>query len=571
MRWSQAHIPTLRDDPSDAEAISHRLLVRGGFIRQLMAGSYSMLPLGVRVRAKVMGIIRDEIDAIGGQEFLLPELHPRDIWERTGRTETMADILLTVQDHRGTELVLGPTHEEIFTTVATELTSYRQLPQLWYHIQTKFRDEPRPRSGLLRVKEFTMKDSYTFDVDEAGLDQQFDNHYDAYRRIFSRLGMESIAVKASSGAMGGKESVESMVASPAGEDDVAHCSNCGYAANVEKATSRLDPIDDDEGPTSPVQFATPGVKTIRDLVEFDGGADANRQIKTLVYIVSELPVLVILRGDHDLIEQKLMDGTGSIDVRPAHGDEIRDLLGADAGSLGAVGVSGMRIVADHALAGRKNMTTGANVDGHHIRGVDVERDIDGIEWLDLRIVKSGEPCPECGEPLAVFRAIEVGHIFKLGTVHAAALGASVVGAAGKEVTLVMGSYGIGVERNMAACVEANHDDRGIVWPVSIAPYEVVVTVVKMDDDTLRAAADIYESLIASGLDVILDDRDARPGVKFTDAELIGIPYRVTVGPRGLAEGVVEVAERRTSEAIDVPVADVISHLMDSVVSQRPGI
>ena len=572
MRWSQAYIPTLRDDPADAEAVSHRLLVRGGFVRRLMAGSYSMLPLGFRVRAKVMDIIRAEMNGIGGQEFLLPELHPLEIWQRTGRDVTMGDILFTVEDQHGTQLVLGPTHEEIFTTVATELTSYRQLPQLWYHIQTKFRDEPRARSGLLRVKEFTMKDSYSFDIDEAGLDIQFTNHRGAYTRIFTRLGLETVPVEASSGAMGGTESVEFMAPSPAGEDDVVHCPNCGYAANTEKAMSAVAEVVDEPGPAAPEEFPTPGVRTIQDLAEFEGGASPERQVKTLVYMVGEEPVLVLLRGDHELVEQKLMDGIGATDVRPAREDEIRELLGADPGSLGAIGVAGIRIVADPVLRGRSNLVTGANSDERHVRGVDIERDIQVDDWLDLRLVRAGEPCPRCGEALDVFQAIEVGHIFKLGTVHAEALGASVLDAEGEGVTLVMGSYGIGVERNMAAAVEANHDERGIVWPVSIAPYEIVVTVVKMNDETTVAAAErIYAELVAGGVDVLIDDRDARPGVKFNDAELIGIPYRITVGPRGVSTGVVEVTERRSGVSSEVPLEEVTTHIKDLVVSQRKGI
>ena len=569
MRWSHAHIPTLRDDPSDAEAVSHRLLVRGGYIRQLMSGVYSMLPLGYRVRAKVMDIVREEIEAIGGQEFLLPVLHPREIWEKTGRAETMADIMLTLEDQRGTALVLGPTHEEIFTTIAKELTSYRQLPQLWFHIQTKFRDEARPKSGLLRVREFTMKDSYTFDVDEAGLDVQFTRHYGAYRRIFSRLGMETVPVEASSGAMGGSESVEFMVRADIGEDDVAHCAACGYAANVGKATSRLAPIDDDPGPEAPERFATPGVRTIRDLADFSGGADADRQINTLVYLLAGEPVLVLLRGDHDLVEQKLIDGTGVTDVRPAGAEEIAALLGADAGSLGAVGVSDVRILADPALRERRSMTTGANENDVHVRGVDVARDVAIDEWLDLRLVRAGEACPQCGEALDVFSAIEVGHIFKLGTKHSTALGAAVLDAAGDEVTIVMGSYGIGVERAMAASVEANHDDQGITWPVSIAPYEAVVTVLNVDDaETAAAAGSIYEGLVAEGVDVLIDDRDARAGVKFADAELIGIPYRITVGPRGLANDEVELTVRRDGATSSLPTGDVVARVAESVRSGR---
>ena len=556
MRWSEAFIPTLRDDPADAEAISHRLLVRGGFIRQLMSGVYSLLPLAVRVRAKIMRIIREEINAIGGQEFVLPVLHPREVWERTGRAEAMQDILLTLEDQRGMPLVLGPTHEEIFTTLALELTSYRQLPQLWYQIQTKFRDEPRAKAGLLRVREFTMKDSYSFDLDESGLDAQFDNHYAAYSAIYRRLGVGAIPVVASSGAMGGSGSVEFMVPAEAGEDDVAHCPACGYAANVERATSRLDDLVDEADPGAPERFPTPGVRTIDDLVTFPGGAAANRQIKTLVYILDGEPVLVLLRGDHELMEQKLKDGTGSLEARAATAEEIRELLGADAGSLGAVGINDLRIIADPALRDRTNMTTGANLDDHHVRGVNVARDIAVDDWMDLRLVRVGEPCPRCGEPLEVFRAIEAGHIFKLGTKYSAALGATVLDGDGVERPLMMGSYGIGVERNLAAVVEVNHDEKGILWPMAIAPYEVVVTVLAIEDPATVATGDeIYAALLATGVDAIIDDRAERPGVKFNDAELVGIPLRITVGPRGLADGVVELVERRSGEMQAIPIAE----------------
>jgi prolyl-tRNA synthetase len=569
VRWSQAFIPTLRDDPADAEAASHRLLVRGGFARQLMSGVYSLLPLGFLVRAKVMGIIREEMLAIGGQEFLLPELHPREIWERTGRTEAMSDIMLTLEDGRGMPLVLGPTHEEIFTTLAREMTSYKQLPQLWFQIQTKFRDELRPKGGLLRVREFTMKDSYSFDVDRDGLDRQYDNHFAAYTRIFRRIGAEAVPVAASSGAMGGSDSVEFMIPSESGEDDVVHCPACGYAANLERATSSIPVVVDDPGPDAPEQFPTPGVRTIQDLVEFDGGAAAESQIKTLVYVLDDELALVLLRGDHALVEQKLQDGTGATELRPARADEIRGLLGADAGSLGAVAVSGSRILADPTLQGRSNMTTGANVDDHHLRGVSVERDIAIDEWVDLRAVAAGEPCPESGEGLEIFRAIEAGHIFKLDSMYSEPLDAKVLDADGRAVPLIMGSYGIGVERNIAAVVEVNHDDKGIVWPVSIAPYEVVITVVKVkDEETMDVADTIYTQLGAAGIDVIIDDRNERPGVKFNDAELIGIPYRVTVGPRGLADGVVEITERRSGAAETVPVAEATAHVVEKVVAAR---
>jgi prolyl-tRNA synthetase family II len=562
MRWSQAFIPTLRDDPADAEAVSHRLLVRAGYIRQLMSGIYSMLPLGQRVRTKVMNIIREEIDAIGGQEFLLPQLHPKEIWDRTGRSETMSDIMMSFEDNKGAAVVLGPTHEEIFATVSSELTSYKQLPQLWYHIQTKFRDEARPKSGLLRVREFTMKDSYTFDLDFDGLDIQFDRHYAAYVRIFERLGMNAVAVAASSGAMGGKESVEFMVASDVGEDEVAHCDACGYAANVETAGSSVPEIEDPDGEFAVERFPTPGVRTIADLEGFAGGALADRQIKTLVYFLDDEIVLVLLRGDHGLQEQKLLDVTQTTRSRPAQSDEIMALLGAEAGSLGAVGVDGVRVIADEGLRGRRSMTTGANENDFHVRGVDVERDIVISQWADVRAVVDGEHCVECGNPLKVFTAIEVGHIFKLGTFYAEPLGVTVLDKDGKTVPVVMGSYGIGVERNMAASVEANHDDKGIVWPAEIAPFHVVITVLRPDDEaSIEVSEKLYSELIEAGVEVLLDDRDERPGVKFKDAELIGVPFRITVGPRGIDNGVVEFVTRKSGESTEVAFDEIVSEVV----------
>jgi prolyl-tRNA synthetase len=568
VRWSQAFIPTLRDDPADAEAVSHKLLVRAAFIRQLMAGVYTLLPLAFRTRGKIRRIIEEEIDAIGGQQFLFPSLHPAEIWRKTGRLDVMGEEMFRLFDRKSGEIVLGMTHEEIFTTVATELTSYKQLPQIWYQINTKFRDEPRPKSGLLRVREFTMKDSYSFDLDQEGLDKAFDAHYAAYKRIFDRLGLDAVPVAASSGAMGGSGSVEFMVRSVAGEDLVAHCAACGYAANVEKATSRVAEITDEAGPDVPDRFPTPGVRTIEDLVTFAGGAEASRQIKTLVYMLDSTPALVLLRGDHPLQEQKLLDQTGALEARPAHPEEISELLGADAGSLGAVGVDGVDIFADEALRGRTNMTTGANDNEFHLRGVSLERDIEVTRWVDVREVKAGEPCVECGEAIDVFRAIECGHIFKLGTKYSEPLGAMVLDENGKSRPIYMGSYGIGLERNLAAIVETYHDDKGIAWPVTVAPYEAVITVLKLDDETIAAAEDIYQGLLSAGIDVIIDDRNERPGVKFNDAELIGIPYRVTVGPRGLAEGVVELTSRSDGATVNVPINEAAAEVKARIEPAR---
>ncbi|MFK0194906.1 proline--tRNA ligase [Kitasatospora sp. NPDC090308] len=540
--------------------MSHRLLVRAGFVRQLMAGHYSLLPLAVRVRGKIIEVVREEMTRIGSQEWILPAMHPAEIWQRSGRWEVMGDEMFRLKDRKGTDLALGMTHEEIFTTLAQELSSYRQLPQMWYQFQTKFRDEPRPKSGLLRVREFTMKDSYSFDVDQAGLDRSFDLHHEAYTRVFARLGIPALPVQASSGSMGGSASVEFMAPTPAGEDLVVHCPSCRYAANVEKALSALPAVQDGEALATPERFDTPEVRTIEDLARLHG-VPAEHQIKTLVFIADSHPLLVLVRGDHSLVEQKLLDATGARAVRPADADEIKSVLGALPGSLGAVGVTGLTVLADHALAGRTAMTTGANQDGVHLRGVDVARDIAVTHWADLREVRAGEPCVECGTALEVVRTVEVGHIFKLGYKYTEALGVTVLGQDGTAVKPIMGSYGIGIERAIAAIVEAHHDEKGIVWPAAVAPFEVaVVPIGKNDEQTAAVVDDLYAQLRAERIDVVLDDRDERPGVKFADIELVGIPYRITVGPRGLKEGTVEVTTRATGETTQVPVESATAHI-----------
>ncbi len=565
MRWSQLHIPTLREDPADADAASHRLLLRGGFIRQLMAGHYSLLPLGIRVRTKVIAVIRDEMNRIGAQEFLLPTMQPSQIWEKSGRLAVMGEEMFKFKDRRGQLTVLGMTHEEIFATLAIELASYRELPQFWYHFQTKFRDEPRPKSGLIRVREFTMKDSYSFDLDEAGLDVSFDAHRGAYERIFARLGIPAFGVEASNGTMGGSDSVEFMCPSRAGEDVVAKCPDCGYAANLEKATSALAPIEDlsaDAAPAAPVRLDTPGVRTIEDLVT-SYGLTADRQIKTLVQVVDGNLTLVLLRGDHPLSDQKLIDATGAVAIRPAQPDEIKDALGALPGSLGAVGVTHLPILADEALRGRRDMATGANTDDVHLTGVDVERDIPSITWADLREVAEGEPCPRCNAALEFTRAIEVGHIFKLGRKFTTALGVTVAGPDGGSIIPIMGSYGIGVERAIAAIAEVHHDDMGLSWPVQVAPFEVAVLPLSGKDAEVKATAEmLYGSLLDEGVETVIDDRDVRPGVKFADVELIGIPFRVAVGARDLADGVVEVTSRSTGEKERVPVGQAAARLRE---------
>jgi prolyl-tRNA synthetase len=581
MRWSQYFVPTLREDPADAEVISHKLLLRAGVVRQLAAGIYSYLPLGQRIALKVMQILREEMNRIGGQEFYLPALHPAEVWQESGRWSAIDDIMFRLKDRKGADMCLGMTHEEVFTTIArSELRSYKQLPQVWYQIQTKFRDEPRPKSGLMRLRTFIMKDAYTFDIDQAGLDKAFLDQRDAYQRIFGRCGIEFSIVEASSGAMGGSESNEFVARTDAGEDLIARCPNCGYAANIEKATSRLPAIEDEAGPDTPEEFPTPGVRTIEDLTTFPGGAAADRQIKSLVFFATidgaPRPVLALLRGDHQLHEVKFADALGATAVRSAHPEEIRDLLGASAGSLGGLNAKttarksnqDLLIMADTGLKGRRNMTTGANKDDHHVRGVNIERDIEVDRWADLRAVNAGEACPRCDHGvLEVFKAMEIGHIFKLGTKYSASMGAKVLTADGKEVPILMGSYGIGVERILTAAIEQNHDADGIIWPKSIAPFDVVVTVTNVKDEKVRDAGEkLYAGLRHAGLDVLLDDRDERAGVKFKDADLIGIPYRVTIGKK-ISDGMVELFDRRAKQSQDVKLEEIVARVQKLALSE----
>jgi prolyl-tRNA synthetase len=574
VRWSTMHIPTLREDPAEAGAPSHRLLLRAGYVRQLMAGHYSLLPLAQRVRLKVIGIIREEMDRIGAQEILMPVMHPAEVWQRSGRWEVMGDEMFRLRDRKGAELALGMTHEEIIATLATELSSYRELPQMWYQFQTKLRDEPRPKAGLMRTREFTMKDSYSFDLDADGLDKSFELHRAAYIRAFERLGIPAIPVEASNGSMGGSGSTEFVCPSDTGEDDIVYCPACGYAANIEAAVSSLVPVDAAADAAralaAPERFDTPGVRTIEDLaVGYD--APAGRQIKTLVYVLDGQLTLVLVRGDHALEEQKLLDVTGAVAVRPADAEEIVAALGAHPGSLGAVGVSSLPVIADLALRGRSGMVTGANTDDVHVRGVDVERDITVGTWADLRAVAAQELCVRCGSPLEVLKGIEVGHIFKLGYKYSDAMELSVSGPDGKPVKPVMGSYGIGVERAMATCIEVHHDEKGIVWPAAIAPFEAVVVVAQQDNAGVAEMGEqVYDGLRDAGVDVIIDDRGVRAGVKFSDAELVGIPFRVTIGKRGLAAGTAEVTDRATGETVAVPFDQVAKHVREAVAAAVSG-
>ena len=542
-RLSQLFVPTLKEAPADAQVPSHKLLVRAGFIRQLGAGIYDYLPLAKRSLSKIEAIVREEMDAIGGQEFYLPALHPAEVWKASGRWTVMGDNMFRLKDRKGGDYCLGMTHEEIFTAVARdELRSYRQLPQVWYQIQTKFRDEPRPKSGLLRVRQFTMKDAYSFDVDRAGLDKSYEDQRQAYERIFSRCGLDFVAVQAHSGSMGGSESSEFMVRTDAGEDLVAACPKCRYAANTETATSRLPAETDGAGLPAPEKFATPGVVTIEALQRQPYGVGAKRQLKTLVYMADDAPVVAVVRGDQELNEAKLQTATGAVEVRPAHPEEIPGLMGAHAGSLGAVGFSKAKVFVDPSLADRKDMVTGANEDGFHLKGIDVKRDVlsgKQTKLAELRTVQAGEGCPRCDGTLDVFKALEIGHIFKLGTKYSDSMGATVLDAEGKAVPIVMGSYGIGVERILAAAIELHHDENGIKFPVSIAPFQVAVLTLGPEPELEQAAAGVVKALAEAGVEVLHDDRGERAGVKFKDADLIGIPIRIAIGKKGLAEGKVE--------------------------------
>ena len=568
MRWSSLFIPTLREAPAEAEAVSHQLLVRGGFIRQLQSGHYSMLPLAWRVNKKIVKILCEEMDLIGAQEVMLPAIHPASVWQKSGRWDAIGDEIFRQINDLNKRQVLAMTNEEVVATVALELSSYRDLPQMWYQIQTKFRDEPRPKSGLLRVREFDMKDSYSIDIDDAGLDNSFNLHHQAYERIFARLGLNAIPVEASSGAMGGSDSVEFMVESPAGEDDVAVCDSCDYSANVERATSIIPEVENRLGNETLEKFETPNIRTIEALSE--AGHPPEHQIKTLVYMVDGELSLILLRGDHQFQEQKFRDSTSAMEIAPAEEETIKKALGASPGSLGAVGIDGIKTFADPSLKGRSGMTTGANEDDFHLSGVDVDRDIKVDQWVDVRSIADGEGCPSCSNPLRVVRCIEAGHIFKLGRKYSEAMGVSVLDSEGNSQIPTMGSYGIGVGRAMAAIAETCCDDSGLIWPISVAPYEVVLTVVKTDDENSMEVADkIYKDLKAHGIDVLFDDREERPGVKFADAELIGIPLRVTIGPRGLENGIVEFLDRSDPEKTqtELGVEEVKDFLLEKISAE----
>jgi prolyl-tRNA synthetase len=548
-RASRLLIPTLKDDPADAEAISHRLLVRGGFVRQVASGLYSYLPLGRRVMRQIDRIIREEMDTIG-QEMLMPVLNPAELWQRTGRWDI--EQLYKLQDSSGRPYALAMTHEECVTFhAAHEIRSYKELPQIWYHIQTKERDEPRPKSGILRTREFVMKDSYSLDRDEEGLDESYRRHIEVYRRIYDRCGLEYWMVESDVGMMGGLGAHEFMAPSSAGEDDVALCSSCDYAANVELARSRPRPPEFPERLDEPREVATPGVTTIEalaDLLSIDTAATA----KAMVVVKDGDVVLGVLRGDHRLHELKMAKALGG-DYRAATREEIVETFGAEPGSIGAVGAP-VRIIADEALRDGQ-FVAGANRTGHHLLGVEAGRDY-RPEFADIREVQAGDRCPNCDGVLRIERVIEIGNIFKLGTKYSVPLNATYLDESGQERPIVMGSYGIGLARIMAAAIEQGHDERGMIWPASIAPYHAHMVVIGDESsEQFAIARRLEDELAEDGVSVLFDDRDASPGVKFADAELIGAPVRITVGKRTVTEGTVDVQARRGREQSSTDVQD----------------
>ncbi len=548
MRWTQTLVATLREAPADAEILSHKLLLRAGLIRKLAGGVYTFLPLGLRSLRKVEQIVREEMDRAGALEVLMPALQPKEIWEQSGRAETAKDVLFKVKDSANRDWFLSPTAEEVITTTAAaDINSYRQLPKNFYQISVKFRDEIRPRFGLMRAKEFIMKDAYSFDTTDEGAMASYKKMYDAYTRIFARCGLKAFPVEADTGVIGGNYSHEFMVPAETGENEVAYCEACGYAANVEKATSGIPKTAAREVGPLPEKFATPGVVTIEALSKEPYKVPANRQIKTLVYIADSKPIIILIRGDDQLNETKLLAKTGAVAARPATVEEIVPVLGAKPGSLGAVVniPAEVSIYADERLAGANDMTTGANEDGFHLRNVSIERDIKVTKWCDLRTVAAGEPCVKCGKPLKIRRAIEVGHVFKLGTKYSEKLNATFLAEDGLRRPSVMGCYGIGITRTLQAVVEQCNDKDGVIWPLSVAPYQVCITPLTVAPDSagMQLAEKLYAELTAAGVEVILDDRDERPGVKFKDADLVGFPIRVSIGEKSLAKGEVEIKPR----------------------------
>lgn len=582
MRWTKSFIPTLKESPAEAEILSHKLLLRAGIVRKLTGGLYTFLPIGLRVLSKIEAVIRAEMNAAGALELLMPALHPPEIWQQSGRYDTARDVLYKARDRANKEWILSPTAEEVITTLAAgEISSYRQMPLNFYQISVKFRDEIRPRYGLMRAKEFIMKDAYSFDENDVGAMASYQRMFHAYERIFSRCGLKNFPVEADTGVIGGTHSHEFMVPAETGENDVVYCESGKYAANIEKATSAGPVIPTPAIETAPVpeKFPTPGAITIANLVAAPYNVPACHQIKTLVFVVKSVdtdepqPVIVLVRGDDELNEAKFAGLVRTTIFRPATADEIFSFFRAHPGSLGAVTsrLAAARkwiILADEALRGAKGMVTGANEDGFHMRHVDIARDIAVTQWGDLRTVKAGELCLATGKPLKIQRAIEVGHVFKLGTKYSEKLNARFLDSEGKSQPCVMGCYGIGVTRTLQAIIEQCNDKDGIIWPVAVAPYVVCLTPLSIAPGSavMETAEKIYKELTEAGVEVIIDDRDERPGVKFKDADLIGFPIRVGIGEKSLAKGEVELKPRGGTLQL-VKVEDAVSQIRAAIAAK----
>lgn len=559
MRFSKGFFPTVKEVPSDAVIPSHQLMIRAGFMRPLGAGIFSFLPLGYAVMKKIMGIIREEMDAIGGQEFYLPALNPVELWEESDRVKSFGDTMFHVKNR---PLVLAPTHEEVITSIArNHIRSYKELPQLWYQLQTKFRNEPRPKSGVLRVRQFTMKDSYSLDSSWEGLDKSYDLHAEAYKKIYSRCGLRFFVVGASSGAMGGTGSQEFMVESDAGEDTVALCDSCHYAANVEVATSKV-PVSIRVAGSDPVkEISTPNIKTIDQLAVFLK-IDTGRCAKSLVYISEGKPVLIFMMGNDQLNETKLQSILGA-SARAAEPAELLALTGADAGSIGPIGLKAkFKIIADKRLEGANGLVSGANKNDYHYVNIDFNRDAKIEGYFDVRTVEHGEPCPQCSKPLRVVKGIEVGHIFKLGTKYSVSLKANFLDDQGKEQPIIMGSYGIGVERIVACHIEQHHDGNGIIWSRSIAPYNVHLICVNANSETVvKKSEELYSALNAAKISVLYDDRaNVTAGFKFNDADLLGMPLQVVVGEKNLKNNMIEFKERASGKRWTVAAETALSEI-----------
>jgi prolyl-tRNA synthetase len=571
VRWSHALIPTLKETPADAVAPSHVLLLRAGMIRQLGAGTYTYMPLGLRVLHKAIRIVREEMDAAGALEVLMPALQPVELWKESGRFEAYGDLLMKLTISGGHQMALGPTHEEVITDIVRDLVrSYRQLPITLYQIQTKFRDEPRPRFGIVRTREFVMKDAYSIDADLGQLNASYDKMYEAYCRVFDRCGLPYVIVEAESGPIGGDSSHEFMVPCSTGEDTVIFCGKCGYAANQERAEVGGDgqrAHTPDASAPAHEAVATPGKRTIREVCEFLGVAESTSG-KLLVYLADGKPVAALLRGDHELNEAKFRRAVGASAIVPADAATIEKVTGAPMGFLGPVGIK-IGMVIDRAIAAMPTTVVGGNAVDVHLKGVVPGRDFPLDPVHDIRNAEAGDPCPRCGATLEVKSGLEIGHVFKLGTKYSKSMGASYLDEKGNESLIIMGCYGIGINRIVAAAVEASHDENGIIWPLSIAPYHVLVVPLQVQSAAVMAQAEALESaLTAAGLDVLVDDRDQRPGFKFKDADLIGIPLRVVVGERGLKEGKIEIKWRHESEARQVPAETAASAVLDEVAAVR---